>query len=153
MARPPFRNGSEHRMISALDKLKAYERFQELLLPTVIKDLEAGLTVDEILKKNAHLAAARLVSTAIAGEDAGKATAAAKEVLDRVQGKATERKEVTHKLDKLPDDQLDALLLTELEDMDSPPPKATGAPKKKRGRPTKGRAIQKSLQGPGDGQE
>lgn len=136
-------NPAEHRMVRSLDKLAAYERFQELIMPEVIKDLEAGLTAEEIMKKYAHLAAAKLITTAVTGSE-HKSTAAAKEILDRVQGKATERKEVTHKLDKLPDDQLDALLLTELEDMDSAPPKES-APKKKRGRPTKSASIAKKL--------
>lgn len=145
-------NPAEHRMVRSLDKLAAYERFQELIMPEVIKDLEAGLTSEEILKKYSHLAAARLVTTSITGSE-HKATVAAKEILDRVSGKATEKREITHKLDKLPDDQLDALLLTELEDMDSAPPKADSAPKKKRGRPTKAATIAKQMRDNGSSQD
>jgi len=130
-------------MIRSLDKLAAYERFQELIMPEVIRDLEAGLTADEIMKKYAHLAAAKLITTAVTGSEQ-RSTAAAREILDRAHGKPTEKKEVTHKLDKLPDEQLDALLLTELEDMDSAPPKDTSAPKK-RGRPSKAETLAKKM--------
>ena len=144
--RGPGRN--EKNMISALDRLRAFEEFEQLLLPQLRADLKAGLTADEIYKKYEHLAAARSVTIAMAEQDSAKALQAVKEIRDRATGKAIEKKEITHKLDKLPDDQLDALLLTELSDMDESG-SALPTPKKK-GRPTKGRALKKKLE---DGQE
>lgn len=132
-------------MVNALDKMKAFEAFEALILPQLQADMAAGLTADQIYKKYEHLAAARAVSIVMTEKDNSKALNAAKDILDRAQGKAVEKKEVKHTLDKLPDEQLDALLLTELEDMGPGLPPAgretTPAPKKKRGRPTKSQRI------------
>jgi hypothetical protein len=57
--------------------------------------------------------AARLVNEGITNPDASKALAAIKDVMDRTVGKPTERKEIKHSLEKLSDEELQALLDTE----------------------------------------
>lgn len=108
---------AESRMVNALDKLKAFDEFESLILPQLRKDLKAGLTSEEIYKKYKHLAAARAVSITLAEPDSTKAMVAVKEIFDRNEGKTTEKREITHRLDKLPDEQLDALLLTEFSEL------------------------------------
>lgn len=103
-------------MARALDDMSEFRKFREELLPVIRKDLEAGLSGEEIMRKYESYAAARIISIAAMEQDSGKALAAAKDILDRSQGKAKERSEVTHKLEKLPEEQLDALLLAKLEE-------------------------------------
>lgn len=155
MAKRPPKSGypQQNNMVSAIDRLRAFEEFETLLLPQLRADLKAGLTADEIYKKYEHLAAARSVTIAMSEQDSAKALSAVKEIRDRNSGKAVEKKEVTHKLNQLPDEQLDALLLTELDDMEMPTitgNRQDAAVPKKRGRPSKGRAIQKKME---DGQK
>lgn len=150
MAKKPYHfNGSESRMVNALDKLKAFDEFESLILPQLRKDLKAGLTSEEIYKKYKHLAAARAVSITLGEKDSSKALNAVKEIFDRSEGKSTEKKEVTHRLDKLPDEQLDALLLTEMTEL----PPIEGKVKAKRGRPSKTDKIAKKARKKLDGQE
>lgn len=100
-------------MAKDLDRLAEYEQFCEEILPALRKDLKAGLSDEQILQKWKAVAAARAVSLTGSKQDA-VALAASKDILDRTGGKAVERKLVAHRLEKLPDEQLEALLLTEL---------------------------------------
>lgn len=101
-------------MARDLDELMEYEKFKSEVLPSLRRDLKSGASAEEILAKVSALAAARLATIAMTEADNSKALGAIKDLLDRSQGKAKERKEVEHKFDKLPDDQLDALLLSKM---------------------------------------
>lgn len=98
-----------------IDDLVMYDDLLQGVLSSVKKDLAAGLTGVEIMAKYAAIAAARTVSIAATEADSARALAGAKDILDRVYGKAKETKDVTHRLDKVEEKQLDAILLTELE--------------------------------------
>lgn len=98
-----------------IDDLVMYDDLLQGILSSVKKDLAAGLTGVEIMTKYAAIAAARTVSIAATEADSARALAGAKDILDRVYGKAKETKDVTHRLDKVEEKQLDAILLTELE--------------------------------------
>lgn len=98
----------------ALDELAAYEEFKEMFAPALLKDIKAGLPMEKILKKYEPLAAARLVQLGIAGSDKD-ALGAIKEILDRTQGKAVQKQEHTHKLAKLSDEELDAMLASKAQ--------------------------------------
>lgn len=74
-----------------------------------------GSAPEQIYKDNLPIAAARIVAIAATERNPSVALAAAKDILDRVQGKAVERKLVKHQLEDVPDDQLDAILISELE--------------------------------------
>lgn len=108
---------AESRMIGHIDELNAFEEFKESVLPQLRADLRKGLSAEQIYKKYQHLAAARNVTIALTEADSSKALAAVRDILDRSQGKAKERQEVTHKLEKLPEDQLDALILSKAKEM------------------------------------
>lgn len=103
-------NYADHHMTTKLDNLIEFEEFKESLLPAIRKDLLAGKSAAELMEKYQALAAARVISIAAAELDSGKALAAAKDIIDRTSGKAKESKEITHKLEKLSDEELDALV-------------------------------------------
>lgn len=118
MARKPRRSNfkQELQMAKAIDKMQRFQEFEESILPQLREDLKKGITTEDMAKKYSKYAMARLISIAMTETDSSKAKAAAADVVDRGLGKATEKKEVSHRLEKLPEEQLNALLLTELSD-------------------------------------
>lgn len=107
------RNSTEDRMVRALDQLAEFEQFKEEILPALRKDIESGLESREIIKKYRALAAAKLV-TAVFVPTAPSALSAARDILDRGDGKPTETKKVEHKFADVADEDLDALLKSKL---------------------------------------
>lgn len=97
-----------------LDRLALFEEFEKDILPQLKADLRRGLSASEIYAKYASMAAARQVSIALTDPQSSVAQAAAKDILDRDQGKAKEKVEITGKLQKMSDDDLDALLMSKL---------------------------------------
>ena len=108
-------NAIQHKMARNLDDLEAFENFQAEILPELQKLIRKGASADEIYKKFQAHAAARAVTIALTDGDTAKRLAAIKEVLDRAVGKPTETKKVEHKFDKLRDEELDALIMSEAE--------------------------------------
>ena len=105
----------EKKMVAALDDLAMFEELQKSIIPQLRALIKKGATSQEILEAGRAIAAARLVS--MAALEPGANLAAIKELFDRLEGKATERKEFTHKLGKLREEELDALLLTAASDV------------------------------------
>ena len=105
-------------MARTLDELSLMEEFLSQLPQQIKKDLSKGMTSKQLQEKYAPMAAARIASIALTDADSSKALAAAKDMLDRVFGKATEKKEISHKLETLSDEELNASLLTALSDED-----------------------------------
>lgn len=103
-------------MAQRLDRRAAFEDFEDEILPKMRKMLREGRTAEEITAFAQAYAAARVVTIALSDADSGKALAAAKDVLDRTQGKAKERTETTHKFEKLKDEELDSLILSRLKE-------------------------------------
>lgn len=119
MAKKRLRGESpSYRAAKAIDDLAEFEDFKESILPVLRQALKDGLTAEEIYAKYQAYAAARAVSIVALEVDSGKALAGIKEILDRHGGKARERTEVTHKLEKLPEEQLDSLLLSKLKEVE-----------------------------------
>lgn len=112
-------NSTLNRQVATLDELSAFEEFRHELLPALQKDLRSGLTEKQIIEKYKAIAAARLVTHMASQADLGISLTATRDLLDRTLGKATERKDVTHRLSNLPEKEIDALLLTELEELES----------------------------------
>lgn len=107
-------NRVENARIQHIDGLTAYENFKHDFYPKLRKLLKDGVKAPDILKLAESVAAARLVMEATGNTDAKIAMAAAKDILDRVQGKAVEKREVTHQFSQLSDDELDSLLASKL---------------------------------------
>lgn len=109
------------RMAAELDDLADYEEFKAEILPVLRKDISSGKSAEEIQEKYKNLLAAREVSIALTSDDEGRALSAIKQIRDRLEGKAIERKAIAHKFEQLPDDQVDALIeqsIKELSDDD-----------------------------------
>lgn len=107
---PSLRNRQEESMVEALDDLALLQEMRATYIPALRKLVEGGAPSEQILKLVESMAAARLASEAALSADFN--LAAIKELFDRTKGKAKESKELTHRLEKLPDSDLDALLLT-----------------------------------------
>lgn len=122
---PSFKNrkratyGSGRKQDSAMAKLvddiAEFNKFREEILPVLRQALASGLSAEEIYNKFQAYAAARAVSIAATELDSGKALSAIKDILDRTQGRAKEKAEIVHKLEHLPDEQLDSILLSKLK--------------------------------------
>ena len=104
------RNRQESRMVNAIDDLAVFEELRTTLIPQLRKAIESGADTEEILKIGKSAALARLVSIAVL--EAGGNLPAIKEILDRLDGKVAEKKEV--KLGRLKDEELDALVNSKL---------------------------------------
>lgn len=110
-------NVVENDMAEMLDALTEFEDFRATVLPAIQKDLKAGLSAPQLRDKYLALIQARQI-TDILTAPPGEAADPAQKVIDRVEGRATEKKEVKHRFADLPDEQLDAILLSELGEDD-----------------------------------
>lgn len=111
-------NHEDHMMTSRLDSLAEYETFMKDV-PTELRQMILdGLDAVEIYDKADRLAAIRMVAIALTDKDSSRAIAAIKDIMDRKHGKATERKEVSHKFEGLSDEELDAILVSEISELD-----------------------------------
>lgn len=99
----------------SLDELAIQDEMWSGVLQSVRDDVRKGASAEDLLAKYAVLAAARITTIAATDADSGRALSASKDIMDRVYGKAREVKDVTHRLDKVKEEQLDALLLSELD--------------------------------------
>ena len=105
-------------MVRSLDELREFEKFRDEVLPALQVDLRKGLTAKQLRSKYATILTARMISIAVAEMDSGKATTAIKDILDRDEGKAVEQKITRHKFENLSDEQLDAIILSEADDLE-----------------------------------
>lgn len=107
---------ADYEMVGMIDALREFEEFRETLLPALRADIKSGMTPEAMRKKWQSIIQARLIQTAITSPDV-QAMAAAKDILDRSEGRATERKEITHRYADMKDEELDAILASEEEEL------------------------------------
>lgn len=124
-ARPKQRRSTHHggkaseaKQMRLHDKLVAFEEFEQQILPALVKDLKSGMTPSQLREKYDSIVQARAITTALTEADSGKAMTAVKDILDRTHGKAVEKKEVTHRLQEVSDQELDAIIKSEEEDLE-----------------------------------
>jgi len=112
------KNGSKelYRAIDTHERLAEFEKFEQEILPALRADVLSGMTAAEIYKKYQSHAAARGVSIALTSQDEGKAAALIKDMLDRGDGKAVERRETRHKFENLTDEELDSYVMSRMEE-------------------------------------
>ena len=110
------RNKEEDRMVSTIDDLRQFEEFRQDLLPALKKAIKDKKSSKDILEIARSLVTVRLVTIAALDPSATTALAATKDILDRLDGKATERKELLHSMSKLKDEELDALVITAIKE-------------------------------------
>lgn len=108
------RNHVEDRMAKNLDELSAWQDFKADILPMLRKDMTT-LSIPEMREKYERLLEARKISIALSEKDSSKALAAIKDIQDRSEGKSTEKKDGSRKYDRMTDDELDAMLLSEMK--------------------------------------
>ena len=108
-------NGGNHvdnAMSRTLDDLAAFEDYKTIW--GVVRKEAEYLDEEQIRAKYTALLQAKLVSIALTEKDSLKALAAIKDILDRKEGKAKERQEVTHRLKDVAETEIDSLILTKL---------------------------------------
>lgn len=119
MAKSPRPNKQEMKMVRALDDLAEFERFQDSILPVLRKAIEENWTADKIWSHptTQALLAAQAVRIGLNNADPGRALDAIKTVIYQTAGKPKEKQEITHKVERLKDEELDSLLATHLADL------------------------------------
>ena len=116
--RPPAVNRQENRTVEALEDLAEFQDFKADLLPKIRAQLTAGASTKDILNTARAVAVGRLAMIAAMEGDAKTALTAIKELLERTDGKVSEKKEITHQLANMPTEELDALLITAVTESD-----------------------------------
>jgi len=109
---------AEDHRIRLVDDLNAFDEFKEKILPALRRDLLKGMPSEKLREKYSAYITAGMITTALIDEDPGKRLAAGKDLIDRVEGKAKERKEIEHRLTRLSEDELNAVIASEIQDLD-----------------------------------
>ena len=100
-----------------VDELKEFDKWRSEFLPLIRKDMLSQLPAQEILKKYKRIAAARLVMELV-NPVARTAVSAAKDIMDRTEGRAKETVEHTHKYDNMSDSEITSHLKSLRQDVD-----------------------------------
>lgn len=108
----------ERDMSKNMDDLAAFEEFRAAIAPELRRMLIKGAKDTEILKKFKSFGAARLVQIIGTGSE-GASLTAIRELFDRTDGKAPVKTENTHKFQKLPDAELDAILESQIKGLEA----------------------------------
>lgn len=95
--------------------LDEFVEWKETIHPRIRADIKKGLDPKQLREKYSPLAEARKLMIALTSTNESSALAAIKDIQDRTEGKAKERIDMTHRLAQMPDDELDALILSELQ--------------------------------------
>ena len=110
--RKPARTG--HREVTQqtnlIDDVRDFEVFRNQFPAALRKDLLSGKNSEQLRNKYSAMIQTRILNIALTDPDSGKALAAAKDVLDRKDGKAIERREEKHLMANLPEEQIEAAL-------------------------------------------
>lgn len=94
-----------------LDQLAEFEEFCHEILPALRADLvDDTLSAEDIARKYEKLGEARRITMIATSENESAVISAIKDLRDRVSGKPTETRDVTHKFDHLSDKELDSAL-------------------------------------------
>lgn len=108
----------QNRMANLLDDVAEFEEFRASTLKAIRKDIKNGMDAKKLREKWAAIIQGKLITDALTTDDVAKAATIGKDLLDRVEGKATEKKEVTHRLSGLNEKELDAVLQSEVQDLE-----------------------------------
>lgn len=104
-------------MARNLDTLSEMEDFHNTVLPKLRRMLEKGEDAAKMYESFQSLIAARVITKALTTTDGKEMLAAAKEILDRGVGKPTENVNVTSRYEALTDEELDALLKSQKQEL------------------------------------
>jgi hypothetical protein len=109
----------ETNRVRTLDNLRLHDELFHGIIGPLKQDIANGMGALEIAKKYANLAQARTVTIALTEPDSSKALAAAKDIIDRSEGKAIERKQIAHALASASEQELDAVIASKLAILES----------------------------------
>lgn len=104
-------------MADVLEALQEFDDFRQNVLPKLQQMVKDGAPPEEILKFAASMAAAKMVTKALISTDKDSYNAS-KDILDRTLGKAKERHEHEHRYKNLKSEELDAIILSQVADLD-----------------------------------
>lgn len=107
-------------MARRIDELDEFEQYRQEILPLLRDAIKRKKTSKEIRALVQSYLTARIATIALTEQDSGKALAAARDLVDREEGKAVERKHIKHTLDELSDQELTALLQSEMTGIKPP---------------------------------
>lgn len=100
-----------------MDELAEFEELKATIMPALIEHLKNGKSAGELRKMALAVIQAKQISNAITADKVGDSNAACKDIIDREEGRPIETKKITHRHQDLPDDQLDALILSKMKDV------------------------------------
>lgn len=80
------------------------------------EDIRNGMKPKELREKYMTRVTARSILLALEGSEKS-ANIAIRDLSDRHEGRALEKKEITHHLEQLSDQEIEAMLLTEIDDL------------------------------------
>lgn len=109
----------DKKLAAAIDDLAEFEEFRATTLKAIRNDIKRGMSAAKIREKYTAILQGRLITDALTTDDPAKALAIAKDVIDRTEGRAQEKKEVTHRFKDMHEKELDALLKSEEEDLEA----------------------------------
>ena len=106
-------NPEEARMIRIIEELSQFEEWSKEV-PEVLKEaILSGKTAPELYDQFDNVAAVRVLQILMTETNSGQALAAAKDLLDRKYGRATEKKIIKHEFEEMSDEQLIAISKSE----------------------------------------
>ena len=108
---------AEYAMHKLIDEKSQFEEFKEEILPKIRAMLKAGKTSVEIRAFTQAYVTARQVSIALGSVDEGAALKAIDSLTHQNEGKPKERSENIHKFERLPENELDAILASKLAEL------------------------------------
>lgn len=111
-AAAPKPNTQEARSNALVDRVALFEAFEANVMPILKDAMLESADPKKVMAIGKTAAAIQLVLKAQSGD-----LAAIKDLLDRTEGKAIERKQIAHAMKDVKTEQLDALLLSALEDV------------------------------------
>ena len=106
-----------YNMANNVDRIAALQEIENTFGPAVRKALLDGKTDKQIMEQFKPIVGARLVTIATTGEDS-VALAAGREILNRLEGTPVQKTEATHKFQRLPDEELDAIIESEVASLE-----------------------------------
>ena len=110
-------NHIENGVINVIDQVAEFDEFRTQVAPKIKAMIKAGYTTERMRKEIAGLVQARVASIALAGDAKSAVTLkACQDVLDRHEGSAPQKIEVTRKYEIMSNDELKALAFQKLQD-------------------------------------
>lgn len=107
----------ENDMLNLIENLMAFDEFRKELLPALQQDAIDGVPPEKLREKYQSYLTARLIQIGLVGKD-GDALAAIRDISDRAEGKPAQTNVHINKYEQLPDEQLDAALKSQIEDLE-----------------------------------